>query len=88
MVSDSLATIFPWFMAGCSAYFVVSLVILEPVLIFRFFYSLIGGFFLVVYFDSAGTAAYKSSNAELIVLTAFLSIGILFSAYRLRKGEM
>jgi len=88
MVSDSVATILPWSLAGFAAYFIGSLVILEPNSVFRFFYSLIGVFFLTIYFAPADTASYKTANASLIVLTALLSSGFLFSAYRYRKGEV
>jgi len=88
MVSDSFTTIQPWIFAGFAAYFFVSLIILEPSWIFRFCYSLIGGFFLTIYFNSAETAAYGPANFELLVLTVFLSVTFLFSAYRFRKGEI
>lgn len=88
IVTDSLITLSPWVLAGFSAYFLGALVILEPRWMFRFYYSLIGGFFLTIYFASAPTAAYGPANSGLFVLTAFLSIALLFSAYRFRKGEM
>jgi len=88
MVADSLISIFPWFLAGFSAYFLVALIVLEPAWKFRLFYSLVGGFFLTIYYTSAVTAAYGPANTGLFVLTAFLSIALLFSAHRFRKGEM
>jgi len=88
MVTDSFITILPWVLAGFSGYFIVSLIILEPSWIFRFCYSLVGAFFLSVYFVSADTAAYGPANSGLVVLTAFLSVAIIFSAFRFRKGEM
>lgn len=87
MVTDSLITIFPWLLAGFSAYFLGALVILEPRWMFRFFYSSVGGFFLTIYFKSSVTSAYGPANSGLFVLTAFLSIALIFSAYRFRKGE-
>ncbi len=88
MVTDSFITILPWVLAGFSGYFMVSLIILEPSWIFRFCYALVGVFFLSVYFVSAGTAAYRPANSTLVVLTAFLSVAIIFSAFRFRKGEL
>lgn len=88
MVTDSFTTILPWLLAGFAAYFIVALIILETNRIFRFCYSLIGGFFLTIYFASVGTAAYAPANSVLFILTALLSIGFVFSAYRFRKGEM
>lgn len=88
MVADSLITISPWILSGFSAYFLGTLVILEPRWIFRFYYLLVGCFFLTIYFSPASTAAYGPAIPGLFVLTAALSIALLFSAYRFRKGEM
>ena len=88
MMTDSSITILPWLLAGLAVYFIVALVILEPNRFFHFCYSLVGGFFLTIYFASAVTAAYAPANSGLFVLTAILSIAFVFSAYRFRKGEM
>jgi len=88
MVTDSVVTILPWLLAGFAVYFIVALVVLEPNRVFRFFYSLVGGFFLTIYFASSATAAYAPVNSGLVVLTAFLSIALVFPAYRFRKGAM
>lgn len=88
MVTDSVITILPWLLSGFAAYFMVALIILEPNRIFRFCYSLVGGFFLTIYFNSAATAAYAPANSGLFILTSLLSIAFVFSAYRFRKGEM
>lgn len=88
LVSDSAITALPWFLAGFSGYFFVSLIILEPSWIFRFFYSLIGFSFLAIHFLPAGTAAYGPANAGLSALSLLLSVGLLFPAYRFRKGEI
>jgi hypothetical protein len=88
IVTDSVATILPWLLAGFAAYFMAALVVLESNRVFRFFYSLVGGFFLTIYFASAGTAAYGPANSGLLVLTALLSVAFVFPAYRFRKGEM
>lgn len=88
MVSDSVITVLPWFLAGFSTYFIIALVIPEPLWVFRFFYSVIGGLFLMVYFESATTAAYTRLNPFLAGITVMLGVVILFSAYRFRKGEM
>jgi hypothetical protein len=88
MVTDSFATILPWLLAGFAAYFMVALIVLETNRIFRVCYSMVGCFFLSIYFGSAGTAAYAPANSVLFILTALLSIGFVFSAYRFRKGEM
>jgi hypothetical protein len=88
MVADSFSTILPWILAGFSGYFFTSLIILEPGWIFKLCYSLTGVFFLSIYFNSAETAAYGPANFGLFVLTCCLSVTILFSAYRFRKGGM
>ncbi|MGV8095900.1 MAG: hypothetical protein AB2L24_28955 [Mangrovibacterium sp.] len=88
IVSDAVVSVYPWFLAGLTAYFLVALVVLEPVWKYRFLYALIGGLFLPVYLMSPATAAYGPANAPLTMFTVLLSIALLFSAYRFRKGEM
>ncbi len=88
MVTDSIISILPWFFAGFAAYFLIALIVLEPEWKFRFCYSVVGGFFLTIYLNSPFTGAYGPANTGLFVLAAFLSIALLFSAYRFRKGEM
>ncbi len=88
IVTDTVVTILPWLFAGFAAYFMVALIVLETNRIFRFCYSLVGCFFLTIYFNSTDTAAYAPANSVLFILTALLSIGFVFSAYRFRKGEM
>lgn len=88
MVTDSVVTILPWLLAGFAVYFIVAFVVLEPNRVFRFCYSLVGGFFLTIYFASSATAAYAPVISGLVVLTALLSIAFVFPAYRFRKGEM
>lgn len=88
MVTDNAITILPWLLAGFVAYFIVALVVLEPNRVFRLCYSLISGFFMTIYFASAGTAVYAPANSGLLVLTALLGVAFVFSAYRFRKGEM
>lgn len=87
MVTDSLISISPWVLAGFSGYFLGALIILEPRWMFRFYYSLVGSFFLTIYFAPAPIAAYGPAIPGLFALTAALSIALLFSAYRFRKGE-
>lgn len=88
LVTDSILSLIPWFLAGFSAYFFIALIVLEPAWKYRFCYTIIGVFFLTIFFKSPVTAAYEPVNSELLILTAFQSVALLFSAYRFRKGEM
>jgi len=88
MVNDALITIFPWFLAGLTTYFIVALVVLEPIWKYRAYYFLTGAFFVSIYLEPAVTAGYEPANPILLLLTACLSIALIFSAYRFRKGEM
>jgi hypothetical protein len=87
MVASCLISIFPWFLAGFAAYFLVALIVLEPVWKYRFFYTLVSAFFLTIYLKTSVTAAYGPANSGLLILTVSLSTALLFSAYRFRKGE-
>lgn len=88
MVWDSIVSVIPWFLAGFVGYFFVALIVLEPVWMYRFFYALVAGFFVTIYIKSPVIAAYGPAIPGLSILTILLSITLLFSAYRFRKGEM
>jgi hypothetical protein len=88
IVYDAIISVFPWFLAGITAYFLVALIVLEPVWMYRFFYTIVGGFVITMYIKSSVAAAYAPANPGLLILTMLLSIALLFSAYRFRKGEM
>ncbi len=88
MTYDTIVSIFPWFLAGLTAYFFVALIVLEPMWKYRFCYGVVGGFFISIYLQSSVIAGYGPANTGLFILTALLSISLLFSAYRFRKGEM
>ncbi len=88
MVDAAIISVFPWFLAGLTAYFLIALIVLEPIWKYRAFYFVTGAFFITIYLKSAVTAGYAPVNLTLFVLTAILSIALIFSAYRFRKGEM
>ena len=88
MVCDSLVSVIPWFLAGMVAYFFVALIVLEPVWKYRLLYAMVAGSFVTIYLKSPVIAAYWPAIPGLLVLTILVSIALLFSAYRFRKGEM
>lgn len=84
----SLISIVPWFLGGIATYFVTALVLLEPVWKFRGLFFLIGAGYITFFYQSSVIGAYKPILISLFIQTAFLSIVVLFSGYRFRKGEM
>jgi len=88
MVYGYIISVIPWFLAGFVAYFFVALVVMEPVWMYRLLYSLVGGFFVTFYLKSPVIAAYGPAIPGLSLLAILLSVALLFSAYRFRKGEM
>lgn len=88
IVIGAITSVYPWFLAGLTGYFLVALVVLEPVWKYRILYAVIGGFFATIYLQSAVTEGYGPVNTVLSVLTVGLSIALIFSGYRFRKGEM
>lgn len=87
IIADALITIAPWFMAGYAAYFLIGLIVLEPIWRYRFFYILIAVECCRLYVQHAIAAGYSTINLTLLVITLALSISLLFSGYRFRKGE-
>jgi hypothetical protein len=88
IVVPALISITPWFLSGFAAYYFVALIVLEPVWKYRFFYIVVAALFLPLFFESAAIGSYAPANLVLFILVIFLSISLLFSGYRFRKGEM
>ncbi len=88
MINDAIITIIPWFLAGLTTYFMIALIVLEPIWKYRAFYFVISAFFITLYLAQAKTAGYAPANPILFILTAGSGIALIFSAYRFRKGEM
>lgn len=88
IITDAIITAIPWFLAGLSAYFMIALIVLEPIWKYRAFYLIIAAFFISLFFNQAKLAAYAPANPILFILTAASGIALIFSAFRFRKGEM
>jgi hypothetical protein len=88
IIDASLITMLPWFLGGLATYFLVALVLLEPVWLFRGLYSVVAAGFVTFFFTSASIGAYKPVLLPLALITLLLSCVVLFSGYRFRKGEM
>jgi hypothetical protein len=88
IIIPSVITIVPWFLGGLATYFVVAFILLEPIWLYRGLSSIVGGGFITFFYMNAGIGGYKPIIFSLFLLTALLSIAILFSGYRFRKGEM
>lgn len=87
IVTGSLLSMLPWFLSGYAAYFLIGLIVLEPIWRYRFIYSIIGVFFVTFYLKDTMTGAYTTINILLAIVTIALSISLIFSGYRFRKGE-
>ena len=87
IVNDAIVSILPWFLAGFTSYYLIGLIVLEPIWRYRFLYIIVSAFFISIYLRQAINAAYQPMNAFLIVSTAVSSIVLIFSGYRFRKGE-
>jgi hypothetical protein len=88
IIRASLLTMMPWFLGGISTYFLVALVLLEPMWIFRGLYSAVAAGFIIIFYTGAAIGAFKPILLPLTLLTVLLSCVVLFSGYRFRKGEM
>ncbi len=88
IIGSSLLTMLPWFLGGITAYFLMALILLEPMWLYRGLYSAIAAGFISLFFIKAPIGAYRPALVPLTLITLLLSCVVLFSGYRLRKGEM
>ncbi len=88
ITNAALISTLPWFLAGFSSYFLVSTIILEPVWLYRILYAVVAVLFIPIFFEGSVGGGYGPINLPLAILTLIISVSLLFSAYRFRKGEM
>lgn len=88
IVNAAIISIAPWFLAGIAAYFLASLIIMEAIWKYRIAYFIVACAFVLLYFNYSIIGGYAPVNLKLSILTLLMSVSLLFSAYRFRKGEM
>lgn len=88
VISMIFITILPWFLGGLATYSMVSLILLEPLWLFRVLYSIIAYGFITQFYIKALPQAYSYVATSFALLAIITIIVVLFSGYRFRKGEM
>ena len=88
IILPAVISIVPWFLSGFAIYYLVAFIILEPMWKYRFAYIVFAAAIFPVFLESAIAGGYAPANYLLAVLVIGLSISLLFSGYRFRKGEM
>ncbi len=88
IVQAATISVTPWFLAGFGAYFLAALIILEAIWKYRIAYFITTCAFVLLYFENSVAGGYGPVNLKMAVLTLLISVSLLFSAYRFRKGEM
>lgn len=88
IIRASMVTMLPWFLGGIATYFLVALVLLEPMWIFRGFYAAVAAGFVTLFYSGAAIGAFKPVLIPLALISVLLGCVVLFSGYRFRKGEM
>ncbi len=88
IVDAAIPSVIPWFLSGYAIYYFIAFIVLEPVWRYWIPYALVAYGFIAQYLLSSGAGGYEPVNMKFFILTAFLSLSLLFSANRFRKGEM
>jgi hypothetical protein len=88
IVDAAIISVIPWFLAGFSIYYFIGLIVLEPVWKYWILYGLVAFALIGLFMEPSIAGAFEPINPKLLMLTVLLSISLLFSANRFRKGEM
>lgn len=88
IIIAAIITITPWFLSGFAIYYLITVIVLEPVWKYRLLYAIVAGTFIPIFLKTAHAGSYAPTILILLVLVIILSISLLFSGYRFRKGEM
>lgn len=88
IIWSALVSVTPWFLGGFAAYYLGALIILEPVWLRRILYFLVAAAFVPFFIKNSVPGGYGPAIMVLFLMTCLLSVSLLFSGYRFRKGEM
>ncbi|HOY52318.1 MAG TPA: hypothetical protein PLX49_11140 [Prolixibacteraceae bacterium] len=88
IIWSAVVSVTPWFLGGFAAYYLGALIILEPVWLRRILYFLVAATFIPFFIKSSVPGGYGPAVLVLFLMTCLLSVSLLFSGYRFRKGEM
>jgi hypothetical protein len=88
IIVPSLISMAPWFLGGFATYFLLALILLEPTWLYRGLYSVTAAGFITVFYLKTYIGGYEYMLKHLVFITILLSVVVLFSGYRFRKGEM
>ncbi len=87
IIIPALISITPWLLSGFAIYYLVAFIILEPMWKYRLFYLVFASAIFPIFLESSIAGGFAPVNMSLAVLVIGLSISLLFSGYRFRKGE-
>lgn len=88
IIWSAVVSVTPWFLGGFAAYYLGALIILEPVWLRRILYFLVAAAFVPFFVKNSVPGGYGPAILVLFLMTCLLSVSLLFSGYRFRKGEM
>lgn len=88
IIWSAVVSVTPWFLGGFAAYYLGALIILEPVWLRRILYFLVAAAFVPFFVKNSVPGGYAPAIMVLFLMTCLLSVSLLFSGYRFRKGEM
>ena len=88
IISQSVCTMLPWFLAGLAAYNLTACITMEPLWLQRIIYAALAAAMVNLFFITNKFCAYRTILPWIILFTTMTSISDLYSIYRFRKGEM
>ncbi len=86
IVHSALGTILPWYLLGLSAYSLASYIILEPMWKRRILYILFAVGFGKLFLNAWFYNIYDRVLLIMIVVTLLLSVSVIYSGHRFKKG--
>lgn len=86
IVHSAIGTILPWYLLGLTAYSLASYIILEPMWKRRIFYILFAVGFGKLFLHGWFYDIYDRVLPEMIIVTLLLSVSVIYSGHRFKKG--
>lgn len=81
-----ISTLLPWFLAGFSGYFLITMVFIEPNWIKRVVLTLIGTGLISLFYSGTGYAKFEKSWLIFAAVSFLFSVVIYVSAYNFKRG--
>lgn len=88
IIQPALITMLPWLYGGVTAYFLIAMISLEPIGIYRFFYAIFAYFYIGLFIKNYPLGNVQTIMPILLGAMILASLSPIYTSHRFNKGEL